>query len=132
MYFVDAVVGSTLSASVKTAKKQPKRLLVPTVLLVDGTAAPGGKLKSKVGSAGASGVPCPATGRYFVVFASAADDATQLVGGATVAPPKRGKAKLLEFDPRDTLRVEIGALAGARLVFKSSGDAKAGLTARGR
>ncbi len=129
-YFVDAVVGSTLSASVKTAKKQPKRLLVPTVLLVDGTAAPGGKLKSKVGSAGASGVPCPATGRYFVVFASAADDATQLVGGATVAPPKRGKAKLLEFDPRDTLRVEIGALAGARLVFKSSGDAKAGLTAR--
>jgi hypothetical protein len=129
-WWVDAVQGSTLGFSVKTAPKNAKRTLSVTVLGPDREPVAGGKTKAGLGKAAGSAVPCGTSGRYFVVVSSEAGDAAQLVGAVTVKPPAGGRGADETFDADETAEVTFGALAGAKLVFKGKGDAKRGLTLR--
>lgn len=129
-WWFDAVAGSTVTFSAKTAKKQAKRVLAGTVLAPDRSAVTTASIKAKTGSLSVSKLVCPQSGRYFVVASSTGGDATQLLGNVAVAPPKGGSTKLADFAPADTTTIEFGALAGATLSMKFAGDKKQSLTAK--
>ena len=129
-FFFDAVGGSVVSVSAKTAKKQPKRALRAVVLDPAGDEMQGLSIKAGAGKASASKFQCPVTGRYYVVLASDAGEATQLLGTLKIAPPKKAKGSEEGFGPGDAVEVAIGALAGAHVTLTAKPD-KSGLALRG-
>lgn len=128
-WWFDAVKGSAVSFKAATAKGSPKRLLAGMVLAPDRSAVTTASVKAKSGSLSVTKLVCPLSGRYYVVAASAAGEAAQLLGNIAVTPPTTGKAKLADFAPTDTTTIEVGALPGATLSMKFSGDKKKQLTA---
>ena len=114
IYF-DAVLGSTVACTVRTAKGQPRRALRALVLDAGAQEVTGGRVVVGNGKARISGVPCPASGRFFVVLASAAGAATRLEAAVKSKPPKGAKGGVQELTAADPLRIEIGAHAGATL-----------------
>lgn len=130
-YYVDGVKGSVLVASIKTAKKQPKRSLEFTVLDASGRAVTGGKVTSgKSGAAGVKGLVLPETGRYFLVCSSASGPVTQLVANVKVGAPKKGAGVEADFGDPTVLEVAFGVLEGATFQFTgkpAKGSALAGV-----
>jgi hypothetical protein len=129
-WWFDAVKGSAVSFKAKTAKGAVKRLLAGAVLAPDRSEVLTAKVKGKLGGLSVSKLVCPLSGRYYVIAASDAGEATQLLGNVAVAPPKAGKAKLVDFAQTATTTVEVGALPGAVLTLKMKGDKKQQLTPR--
>lgn len=129
--WIDAVRGSTLRFAAKTAKKAAKRTLVATVLGPDQRPVVGGKVTGKSGAASGTSIPCTTSGRYFVILASTSGEPTQLLVSVSAAPPKKTKpVKVAQFGADSTTDIDVGALPGARLVLKASGDKKSGLVPR--
>jgi hypothetical protein len=127
-WWFDAVQGSAVSFKVKTAKGAVKRLLTGAVLAPDRSEVLTATVKGKLGGLSVSKLVCPLSGRYYVVAASDAGEATQLLGNVGVKLPKSGKAKLVDFTQTATTEVEVGALPGAVLTLKMKGDKKQQLT----
>ncbi len=129
-WWFDAVKGSAVSFKAATAKGSPKRVLTGAVLAPDRSEVTTATVKPKTGSLSVTKLVCPESGRYYVIAASAAGEAAQLLGNVAVAAPKGGATKLADFAPSDTTTIEFGALAGATLSLKFAGDKKQSLTAR--
>jgi hypothetical protein len=127
-WWFDAVQGSAVSFKAKTAKGRVKRLLTGAVLAPDRSEVLTAKVKGKLGGVSVSRLVCPLSGRYCVIAASDAGEATQLLGSVGVKPPKSGKAKLVDFAPTATTEIEVGALPSATLTLKFKGDKKQQLT----
>ena len=118
-FWFDAVQGTSVSISVKTAKKQAKRALRLEVLAPDGSTAIPVSVKTKTGSASVSPFLAPTSGRFYCVVASDAGDATQLTGSVKLKLPKKGKGDTGDtpFPPSASLTVEVGAVGGASLTL---------------
>lgn len=128
-FYFDALVGSVVKLGVKTAKKSPKRSIDVLVIGPDGTAIEGGARKVKPGKISISGLPIPASGRYFVTLAAQDDgDATTLLASKAVALPNKGAGTAPDLASGDSVYIEFGALAGAELVLK--GKSKSGMQMR--
>lgn len=126
-FWFDAVAGSTVSAAFAPARKQPKRTFGGELLSVDGaTPVAGGKRAAKAGKWSVAGAVLPASGRYYVVAASAAGPATVLAATVKIAPPRAGKATTPVVGAGARVRVEFGALAGASVSFAADPAKKKG------
>jgi hypothetical protein len=129
-FYFDAVQGSVVSVTAKTAAKRAKRSLRAVVLDPAGNEMTGLSIKSGVGKATVSGIQCPQTGRYFVILASESGDPTQLVGYLKVALPKKATRTVENFSTGKFENITFGALAGAHVTITAKVD-KSGLKLRG-
>jgi hypothetical protein len=122
-FYFDAVQGSTVAIAVKTAPKQPKRLLRASVLDTDGTTVLETNAKGGKGKAGVKFV-APSTGRFYFVLASDSGDASLLVGAGKVAATKSGNGENPDpnFVADKLYTVKFGALAGAKVTFVAKPD----------
>lgn len=118
-FWFDAIQGTTVSISVKTAKKQPKRPLRMVIVGPDGNTSLPAAPKNGTGKTSLSGFVTPASGRFYCVVASDAGDATQLTGALKLKAAKKGAGDsgpdLVE--PGTDVPVEFGAFAGTTLSF---------------
>ena len=129
-YWFDAVKGSVVKVSVKTASKMPKRPLRVQMLATDGVTALDANTNGGKGRASVNGFVAPSTGRFFVIVASDQGDATQLVAAIKVTPTKKGSGKNPDqnFVAGKQFRVEFGALEGAKLTFVAKPSRGSGLS----
>jgi hypothetical protein len=131
-FWFDAVQGTSVSIAVKTAKKQPKRVLRVVMVGSDGSTTIPAPAKGGKGKASVSKFLAPSTGRYFCIVASDAGPATALTATGKLVLPKKGAGDTGEnvFVPGHKLNVEIGVLAGATVTFSAKPDKTSGLEVR--
>jgi hypothetical protein len=115
----DAVKGSTVSVKVVTAKRAAKRALRAVLLGTDGTTEVDADIRTGNGTVSLPRFVAPATGRYYLVLASEAGAATQLVVTGRIAAPARGSGRVAVSGGAEPLAIEIGALDGAVLTFSA-------------
>jgi hypothetical protein len=126
-YWVDAVAGSTVKAVVATAPRQAKRTLRAVWIGPDGRVIDTKKLTGGKGRAKAAGLPCPASGRYFLVLASSDGPATVLRASGSDAPPARASGRIDAFAAASPQTFEIGAIAPAKFDLVLTPDPKSKL-----
>jgi hypothetical protein len=115
----------TLKAS--TTKKQPKRALTPWIVGPDARMVEDAKLSGGNGKTKGSVAVCPATGRYFAIFASSEGDATRLAASVAVTPPKALKGSMTTLGSRGPRTLAIGARAGGCLDLRLKADKRSDL-----
>ena len=124
--FVDAVLGSGLTASVRTERGRPKRSLRLVAMTTDGVLPPA-KIRAGNGRANASGVVAPDTGRtYFVVHAAEGAD-TDLAFRVAVKPPPRFRGVVPDLGGGALSEIAFGALDGAELAFVARAPRRSGV-----
>ncbi len=118
----DAVKGSTVAVKVVTAKREAKRALRAVLLGADGVTEVDADVRAGNGTVAMPKFVAPATGRYFLVIAGAAGDATHLVATGRVTPPAKLTARVPFTGGATPLAVEVGAIGGATLTFSAKPD----------
>jgi len=121
VYF-DAVKDSTVTVTVSTARRQPKRALRTVLLGSDGTTPVSANVKAGNGRATLTRFVAPATGRYYLVVASPTGAATTLVAAGKIAPSKKSVRRGVGFDANGRAEISVGALAGAVLSFSAKSN----------
>jgi hypothetical protein len=131
-FWFDAIQGTTVGVSVKTAKKQVKRALRMTMIGPDGTVTIPSSPKYGNGKASLAGFVTPVSGRFYCVVASDAGEATQLVGSVKTKAAKKGSGDSGPevFQPGTDLEVEFGAFADTTLSFSAKPEKGSGLVMR--
>ena len=117
---VDAVKGSTITAVVKTGKKQAKRVLDFVVVDARGAVVSGGKVTTgKLGRAGVKKLVAPESGRFFVLCTSTEGPATELVATVTAVAPKSQSETFEDFGDPGFVEIRFGALQGGRFTVRA-------------
>jgi hypothetical protein len=130
-WWFDAVAGSTVTFSVKTARGSTLRSLEGTLVAPDSTVVTSGVIRSGTGLIRAARLVCPTSGRYFF-FASTNSPglSSHLLGTIVVATKRVGRSVRKDYAPDETTTFEIGALPGSTTTLRFAGDRRATLVAK--